>query len=73
MDDAFYINRTIRLAEKARGMTSPNPMVGAVIVKNGRIISEDFHRRPGDPHAEALALEKAGTEARNSTLRSSFF
>jgi diaminohydroxyphosphoribosylaminopyrimidine deaminase / 5-amino-6-(5-phosphoribosylamino)uracil reductase len=68
MDDAFYINRTIRLAEKARGMTSPNPMVGAVIVKNGRIISEDFHRRPGDPHAEALALEKAGTEAQNSTL-----
>jgi diaminohydroxyphosphoribosylaminopyrimidine deaminase/5-amino-6-(5-phosphoribosylamino)uracil reductase len=68
MDDAFYINRTIRLAEKARGMTSPNPMVGAVIVKNGRIISEDFHRRPGTPHAEALALEKAGREARNSTL-----
>jgi diaminohydroxyphosphoribosylaminopyrimidine deaminase / 5-amino-6-(5-phosphoribosylamino)uracil reductase len=68
MDDAFYINRTIRLAEKARGMTSPNPMVGAVIVKNGQIISEDFHRRPGTPHAEALALEKAGEDARNSTL-----
>ena len=68
MDDEFYIKRTIRLAEKARGMTSPNPMVGAVIVKNGRIISEDFHRRPGTPHAEALALEKAGEKARNSTL-----
>ena len=68
MDDAFYINRTIRLAEKARGLTSPNPMVGAVIVKNGQIISEDFHRKPGTPHAEALALEKAGREARNSTL-----
>ncbi len=68
MNDELYIKRTLRLAEKARGMTSPNPMVGAVIVKNGKIISEDFHRRPGTPHAEALALEQAGEKARGSTL-----
>lgn len=68
MKDEFYIKRALRLAEKARGMVSPNPMVGAVIVKNGRIISEDFHRRPGTPHAEALAIGKAGEKARASSL-----
>ncbi|MDI6889717.1 MAG: bifunctional diaminohydroxyphosphoribosylaminopyrimidine deaminase/5-amino-6-(5-phosphoribosylamino)uracil reductase RibD [Thermodesulfovibrionales bacterium] len=68
MDDKLYIKRALRLAAKARCMTSPNPMVGAVIVKKGRIISEDFHRRPGTPHAEALAIEKAGENARGSTL-----
>jgi diaminohydroxyphosphoribosylaminopyrimidine deaminase/5-amino-6-(5-phosphoribosylamino)uracil reductase len=66
--DEFYIKRALRLAEKARGMASPNPMVGAVIVKNGRIISEDFHRRPGTPHAEALAIGKAGEKARDASV-----
>src|SRR4030042_2056276 len=68
MNNEFYIKRAIRLAAKARGMTSPNPMVGAVIVKNGEIISEDFHRKPGTSHAEALAIEKAGEKAKGSTL-----
>jgi diaminohydroxyphosphoribosylaminopyrimidine deaminase/5-amino-6-(5-phosphoribosylamino)uracil reductase len=68
MNDGFYIKRTLRLAAKAQGMTSPNPMVGAVIVKNGRVISEDFHRKPGTPHAEALAIEKAGEGVNGSTL-----
>ncbi|MEW6162010.1 MAG: bifunctional diaminohydroxyphosphoribosylaminopyrimidine deaminase/5-amino-6-(5-phosphoribosylamino)uracil reductase RibD [Nitrospirota bacterium] len=68
MGDELYIKRALRLAAKARCMTSPNPMVGAIIVKNGRTISEDFHRRPGTPHAEALAIEKAGENARGSTL-----
>ncbi len=68
MDDTFYIKRALRLAARARGMTSPNPMVGAVIVKNGHIISEDFHRSPGTPHAEALAIEKAGEQARGAEL-----
>lgn len=68
MDDTFYIRRALRLAARARGMTSPNPMVGAVIVKNGHIISEDFHRSPGTPHAEALAIEKAGGQARGAEL-----
>lgn len=56
------------LAEKARGRTSPNPMVGAVVVKNGRIISRGYHHRAGQPHAEALALAKAGTKAKGATL-----
>ena len=68
MDDERYIRRALRLAARARGMTSPNPMVGAVIVKNGKILSEDYHRRPGTPHAEALAIAAAGTEAKGSTL-----
>mgnify|MGYP001168649724 CR=1 FL=1 len=68
MNNEFYIRRAIRLAAKARGMTSPNPMVGAVIVKNGEVISEDFHRKPGTSHAEALAIEKAGKNAKGSTL-----
>ncbi len=68
MNDEFYLKRALRLAAKAHHMTSPNPMVGAVIVKKNRIISEDYHRRPGMPHAEALVIEKAGEGARGSTL-----
>jgi diaminohydroxyphosphoribosylaminopyrimidine deaminase / 5-amino-6-(5-phosphoribosylamino)uracil reductase len=68
MNDAWYIRRTLRLAARAQGMTSPNPMVGAVIVKNGKILSEDYHRRPGTLHAEALAIATAGKEAQGSTL-----
>lgn len=68
MDDELYMKRALRLAAKARNMTSPNPMVGAVMVKDGRIISEDFHRKPGTPHAEALAIEKAGGKSKGSTL-----
>lgn len=68
MDDRFLMNRAINLASKARGMTSPNPMVGAVIVKNGSIVAEDYHRKPGTPHAEALAIKRAGQKTRSSTL-----
>ncbi len=68
MDDTFLMNRAVSLAARARGMTSPNPMVGAVLVKNGRTIAEDFHRRPGTPHAEALVMQKAGARARGATL-----
>lgn len=58
----------LRLAAKARGRTSPNPMVGAVVVKNGKVIGSGFHRRAGEPHAEAVALQKAGSSARGATL-----
>jgi len=68
MTDEDYIKRTLRLAAKAQGMTSPNPMVGAVLIKNGRILAEDYHRKAGTPHAEALAIAKAGDKARGSTL-----
>lgn len=68
MNDEFYMKRSLRLASKARGETSPNPMVGAILVKDGVIISEDYHRRPGSPHAEALVIEKAGKDAQGSAL-----
>ncbi len=58
----------LRLAEKARGRTSPNPMVGAVLVKNGKVLSRGFHRKAGEPHAEAMALKKAGRAAQGATL-----
>lgn len=66
--DKDYMARALLLAGKARGKTDPNPMVGAVIVKNNRVISEGFHRRAGTPHAEAVALRKAGPRARGATL-----
>ncbi len=68
MTDEYYIKRTLRLAVRAQGMTSPNPLVGAVLVKNGRILSEDFHRKAGTPHAEAIAIAKAGGKISGSTL-----
>jgi len=68
MNDAFYIKRSLSLAKKAAGMTSPNPMVGAVLVRDGEIIAEDFHRKPGTPHAEALVLSKSGGKAAGATL-----
>jgi diaminohydroxyphosphoribosylaminopyrimidine deaminase/5-amino-6-(5-phosphoribosylamino)uracil reductase len=68
MNDEFYMNQALRLAAKARGTTSPNPMVGALIVKNGEILSQEFHKKPGTPHAEALAIEKTAGNAKGSTL-----
>ena len=53
------MRRALLLARKGRGRTSPNPMVGAVVVRNGRIVGEGYHARAGGPHAEALALEAA--------------
>ena len=58
MNNISVMKRVLRLAGKASGMTSPNPMVGAVLVKNGKIIAEDYHRKPGAPHAEALVIGK---------------
>ena len=58
--------RALELARK--GKTSPNPMVGAVLVKNNRIIAEGFHSRAGGPHAEVVALRKAGGKARGADL-----
>ena len=66
--DKKYMQMTLELAVKARGKTSPNPMVGAVIVKSGRVIAADYHRRAGTPHAEALALKSAGSSAKGAIL-----
>ncbi len=56
------------LAEKGVGKTSPNPAVGAVLVKKGSVIASAYHRKAGTPHAEALAIKRAGCETRGSTL-----
>jgi diaminohydroxyphosphoribosylaminopyrimidine deaminase/5-amino-6-(5-phosphoribosylamino)uracil reductase len=66
--DEKYMRMALRLAAKARGRTSPNPMVGAVVVKNGRVIGRGYHHRAGEPHAEAIALAKAGRAASGATL-----
>ena len=63
-----YIKRALALADKARGETSPNPMVGALLVKGGRVITEGYHKKPGTPHAEAVALSLAGSKAKGATL-----
>lgn len=52
LDDGYYMRRCVELAKKAIGCTSPNPMVGCVIVKDGKIVGEGFHPKAGQPHAE---------------------
>ena len=66
MKDKDYMKRAITLAKK--GYPSPNPRVGAVIIKNGRIVGEGYHAKAGLPHAEINALKEAGEEARGATL-----
>ncbi len=68
VDDEAYLERALGLAERGRGLTSPNPLVGAVVVAGGRILGEGFHEGPGRPHAEIVALEQAGDDARGATL-----
>ena len=58
----------LRLAAKGRSTASPNPMVGAIVVKRGRVVGEGYHLRPGLPHAELLALRQAGIRSRGGTL-----
>ena len=62
------MDRALDLAELGRYSVSPNPMVGAVLVRAGRLIGEAFHRRAGGPHAEAAALARAGSRARGADL-----
>jgi len=64
----IFMRRALDLAARARGRTSPNPLVGAVVVKDGQIIGEGYHRRAGEPHAEVIALREAGERARDATL-----
>ncbi|MFH0727130.1 MAG: bifunctional diaminohydroxyphosphoribosylaminopyrimidine deaminase/5-amino-6-(5-phosphoribosylamino)uracil reductase RibD [Pseudomonadota bacterium] len=66
-DDGF-MNTALDLAEKGAGYVSPNPMVGAVVVKDGRIVGRGYHRAVGTAHAEVNALDDAGGEARGATL-----
>ncbi len=62
------MRRCLRLAARARGKTSPNPMVGALLYKDGKIISEAYHKKAGTPHAEPLAIDKAGEQAKGASL-----
>jgi len=66
--DREFMTLALRLAAKGRGHTSPNPMVGAVIVNRGKIVGQGSHRKVGGPHAEVLAVSQAGSRANGGTL-----
>ena len=66
--DEQYMKRVLMLAEKGKGKTNPNPMVGAVIVKNGKIIGEGFHEKYGQAHAEVNAIKNAIECVEGSTI-----
>ena len=63
-----YMRKVFKLALKGSGKTSPNPMVGAILVKDGRIIAEGYHKGPGSPHAERMALDLAGAKSIGADL-----
>jgi diaminohydroxyphosphoribosylaminopyrimidine deaminase / 5-amino-6-(5-phosphoribosylamino)uracil reductase len=66
--DARHLLRAIELAAEARGHTSPNPLVGALVVKHGRVLGEGFHTALGEPHAERVALAACGEDPAGATL-----
>ncbi len=67
--DEEYMRRCLQLARQAEGRTSPNPIVGAVVLdENGEVVGEGFHERAGQAHAEKIALRVAGSRARGGTL-----
>ncbi len=66
--DQYYMKLALELAETAKGMTNPNPLVGAIIVKNGMIVGSGLHRKAGEPHAEVHAFRMAGDHAIDATL-----
>src|SRR4051794_14625702 len=67
-EDEKWMARALDLARRAEALASPNPMVGAVLVKNGKIVGEGFHRYEKLRHAEIIALEKAGGSAWGATV-----
>ncbi len=68
MNDIFYMKKALAFAKKGKGKVEPNPMVGAIIVKNGEIISEGWHQKYGLAHAEVNAINKASQNLENSTM-----
>ena len=62
------MQRALALAERGRGTAHPNPLVGAVIVRDGEVVGEGWHERAGEPHAEVHALDAAGERARGATM-----
>ena len=68
MGDEKFMDEAFQLAEQGRGRTHPNPLVGAVLVRDGEVVGRGWHLGPGEPHAEAMALADAGERAAGSTL-----
>ena len=68
MSHRHHLERALELAERGRPTVKPNPVVGAVVVRDGEVVGEGWHTRPGEPHAEAMALAGAGERARGATL-----
>ncbi|MFN3466357.1 MAG: bifunctional diaminohydroxyphosphoribosylaminopyrimidine deaminase/5-amino-6-(5-phosphoribosylamino)uracil reductase RibD [Candidatus Brocadiales bacterium] len=67
-EDERYMQKALELAQRGRGRVEPNPMVGALVVKDGTVLAEGWHECFGGPHAEIVALEKAGAGAKGATL-----
>lgn len=67
-NNEYFMRKSISLALKAKGKTFPNPLVGALIIKNGRIVGRGYHKKAGLPHAEVEAIEDAGKKAKGSSL-----
>jgi diaminohydroxyphosphoribosylaminopyrimidine deaminase / 5-amino-6-(5-phosphoribosylamino)uracil reductase len=67
-EDRRFMRRALRLAERGRGRVNPNPVVGAVVVRQGRVVGEGWHRALGEAHAEVRALARAGRHARGATM-----
>jgi len=68
MDDEHFMRMALALAKKGQGYASPNPMVGAVIVKDSKVIGSGYHQSFGEAHAEVNAIEEAGSQAKGATL-----
>jgi diaminohydroxyphosphoribosylaminopyrimidine deaminase/5-amino-6-(5-phosphoribosylamino)uracil reductase len=68
MNHEYYMKQAIALAEKGIGYTSPNPMVGAVVVKEDRVVGQGYHKACGEAHAEVNALKDAGDQAKDATI-----
>jgi len=66
--DIYWMNQALKLAERGRGWVSPNPLVGACLVKGNRLIASGFHAKFGGPHAEAEVIRKAGKNTKGATL-----
>lgn len=66
-EDRAYMRDALALAKRAKGATFPNPIVGCVIVNDGKVVGEGFHPKAGKPHAEVYALRAAGALARGAT------
>ena len=66
--DKYYLDMTLKLAQKGEFTVYPNPKVGAILVKDNKIVGSGYHKTTGSPHAEAIAIKKAGSKTKNSTL-----